>query len=231
MTDARYDSTPRRVLRLPGVYRPQPDSHLLASALTEAAIPEGARVLDLCTGTGVLAVTAARLGAERVIAVDISRRATTSAWLNGRVRRLPVQVRCGDLYDAFALGSFDVVVANPPYVPCAAGEKCSPRWDAGPDGRDVLDPLCINVVELLRPGGFMLMVQSEFAGEDDSLRQLRTSGLKAAIVSRRRVPFGPILRRRSSYLRMMGLDARKDGEQLLTEQLVVIRADRPNRPS
>jgi release factor glutamine methyltransferase len=220
------DPMPRRILRLPGVYRPQPDSRLLASALEEAALPSDARVLDLCTGSGVLALTAARLGAAEVTAVDISRRAVASAWLNGRLRQLPVQVRRGDLYDAFALGSFDVVLANPPYVPCPSSDDVSRRWDAGPDGREVLDPLCANAVDLLKPGGFLLLVQSEFSGEEPSLRQLREAGLKAAIVARRRLPFGPVLRGRAEYLSAAGLC----NSDAATEELVVIRADRPNRP-
>lgn len=186
------DPTPRRVVRLPGVYRPQPDSQLIASALAQASVPSGVHVLDLCTGSGYLAVAAARLGAARVDAVDISWPAAWSARLNGRLRGLPVHAHRGDLYDAFALGPFDVVLANPPYVPCASRDDCSLRWDAGPDGRDVIDPLCDNAAELLCDGGFLLLVQSEFAGEETSLRRLREAGLKAAIVARRRVPRGPV---------------------------------------
>jgi release factor glutamine methyltransferase len=69
------------LLRPPGVYRPQADTWLLAQALHDATIPYGARVLDLCTGTGALAVTAARAGAAHVTAVDISRRAAMAARL------------------------------------------------------------------------------------------------------------------------------------------------------
>ena len=198
------DPTPRRVLRLPGVYRPQPDSQLIATALREASVPVGAHVLDLCTGSGFLAVVAARLGAARVEAVDVARPAVWSARLNGRLRGLPVRGHRGDLYEAYAHGPFDVVLANPPYVPCEFDDDCSPRWDAGPDGRDVIDPLCDNAAEMLSAGGFLLMVQSELAGEEASLRRLREAGLKAAIVARRRVPFGPVIQRRISFLRDAG---------------------------
>ena len=46
------------VVRLPRVYRPQADTRLLATALADAVLPRGGRVLDLCTGSGTLAVTA-----------------------------------------------------------------------------------------------------------------------------------------------------------------------------
>src|SRR5690606_6643447 len=50
------------LLRPPGVYRPQSDTRLLAAALSRAGIPRGARMLELGTGTGAVAMTAARGG-------------------------------------------------------------------------------------------------------------------------------------------------------------------------
>ncbi|TSD99587.1 methyltransferase [Skermania sp. ID1734] len=210
------------------MYRPQEDTRLLAAALAEASMPAGARVLDLCTGTGALALCAARLGAESVAAVDISRRACGCARLNARVHRLPVDAHRGGLEKALDLAPFDVVVSNPPYVPCGRATEGmrSRRWDAGPDGRFFMDPLCERGAELLRPGGFMLIVQSEFTGEDQTLRQLRAGGLKAAVVARSRIPFGPVLRRRASYLCDQGLCQ----SDCTSEELVVIRADKPSRP-
>ncbi|BFP57072.1 hypothetical protein SCMC78_68790 [Streptomyces sp. CMC78] len=85
---------PGPAVRLPGVYRPQTDTLLLATAMSREGIGSGMDVLDLCTGTGTLALHAARLGA-RVTAVDISRRAVASARLNTVLARLPVTVRRG----------------------------------------------------------------------------------------------------------------------------------------
>lgn len=84
------------LIALPGVYDPQDDTDLLADALHDEAVPEGAEVLDIGTGTGALALAAARLGA-RVTAVDISRRAVISTRLNARLAGLPVRVVRGDL--------------------------------------------------------------------------------------------------------------------------------------
>ena len=67
-----------RLVRLPGVYRPQEDTALLAAAIGDLEIPAGARALDLCTGTGAQAITLARRGAGSVVAVDLSRRALAS---------------------------------------------------------------------------------------------------------------------------------------------------------
>lgn len=210
------------LLRAPGVYRPQEDSALLAEALLAAPPPEGGRVLDVGTGTGMLALLAARAGAGEVVALDVSRRALLTAWLNARLRLLPVRTRRGDAKGAQTLGRFDLVVANPPYVPWPGEGRRRRGWDAGPDGRAVLDPLCAAAPELLSPRGFVLLVQSALAGADRTEDRLRRFGLKTSVVARRRLPFGTVLRGRTGYLERSGLI--EPGER--EEELVVIRADR-----
>lgn len=215
-----------RLLRSPGVYRPQPDTWLLAEAAAAARIPDGARVLDICTGTGALAITAALLGARDVVAVDVSRRAVLSArlnaWLNGR----RIRALRGSMLALPAAAKFDVVLANPPYVPCPPDTVTRGRcraWNAGPDGRALLDPICRSIPHQLRPNGFLLMVHSELSDPDASLNQLRAGGLRADVVLRSRIPFGPVLRGRADFLERQGLI--RPGQR--DEGLVVIRADRP----
>ncbi|MEU3622855.1 methyltransferase [Amycolatopsis coloradensis] len=212
------------LVRPPGVYRPQDDTWFLASALRASGMPSGARVLDLCTGTGALALTAAMSGAGSVTAVDISRRALAAAWTNTRLRGLPVRAVRGSLAEATRRGPFDVVLANPPYVPCPIPASGAARaWDAGPDGRVVLDPLCAGAAAMLAPQGFLLLVHSKVADVDKSLTRLRESGLAAAVVASRTVPFGPVMRARAAFLEEAGLITA--GQQ--DEELAVIRADRP----
>ncbi|MET7998282.1 methyltransferase [Amycolatopsis sp. NPDC005232] len=213
----------RGLLRLPGVYRPQADTCLLTTAVRRAGVPAGARALDLCTGTGALAIALARAGAESVLAVDLSRRALLSARVNAALRGLPVRVRRGGLLAAADGGPFDVVVTNPPYVPMPA-EQARPdrRCDAGSDGRAVLDPLCEVAPALVAPGGFLLLVQSVMSGVDRSVRLLTAAGLRARVVARAAVPFGPVLSGRTDFLEESGFVA----PQVRTEELVVLRADR-----
>lgn len=215
---------------MPGVYRPQEDSWLLEHAYGCAGPPPDAKVLDFCTGTGILAVAAARAGAKSVTALDIAPRAVLTARLNAWSRRLPIRVRRGDLGVARTLAPFDVIVSNPPYVPAPSGAR-DPRWDAGPDGRSVVDPLCREIPNLLRPGGFALVVHSEFTGVATTLDLLREGGVKATVVARERITFGPVMRSRAEYLRdgrtcsaAADCDVPIENE---TEEVVVIRADRP----
>ncbi|MFH9399435.1 HemK2/MTQ2 family protein methyltransferase [Streptomyces sp. NPDC017638] len=211
---------------LPGVYAPQDDTELLVEALREEAPPPGTRVLDVGTGSGALALAAARQGAE-VTAVDVSRQAVWTARLNAWLSRLPVRIRRGNLFAPVRGRTFDLILANPPYVPApetGRGPRGRSRaWDAGNDGRLLLDRICRDAPALLRPGGLLLIVHSALSGPDRTLELLRAASLTAEVVRRRRVPFGPVLRSREDWLRRRGLLAPADDK----EELVVIRAERP----
>ncbi|MDO9174198.1 MAG: HemK/PrmC family methyltransferase, partial [Actinomycetota bacterium] len=114
----------------PGVLIPRPETEVLVDTVLptiDAAIAERgeARVLDLCTGSGCVALAIAQeRPAAHVYATDISADAVTLAQENAE--RLPLADRFeivqGDLFDPLPeelLGTFDVVVSNPPYVPSA----------------------------------------------------------------------------------------------------------------
>lgn len=212
------------LMRLPGVYPPQGDTWLLADALLARGLVTGRRVLDVCTGTGVLAIAAARAGAASVTAVDLSARAAVTTWLNSRRQGVEVTVRRGDLFASVAGQRFDVVLANPPYVP-AQGQRL-PRhsigrsWDAGPDGRALLDRICAGVPAVLADDGVLVLAQSAVADEGRTLEQLEGAGMDAAVVARVAQPFGPVMRRRAALLEARGLIAHGQRE----EELVVIEA-------
>jgi release factor glutamine methyltransferase len=215
-------------LVLPGVYAPQDDTALLAGALSDEPLASDARVLDVGTGSGALALVAARRGA-RVTAVDVSRRAVYAARLNAWRAGLRIRALRGNLFTAVAGEAFDLVLANPPYVPTPDGHR-EPRgraraWDAGHDGRLVLDRICRQAPELLRPRGVLLLVHSVLSGPEQTLEQLRAAGLTAEVADRRWVAFGPVLRERRSWLRERGLLA-SDPDAGEKEELVVIRAVR-----
>lgn len=219
------------LLTPPGVYAPQGDSWLLAEAFREAALRPGARVLDVGTGSGFLGVAAARAGAGSVVGIDVSRRAVLTARLNAWLRRIPMRVHLRDLQEFVPDRAFDVIIANPPYVPSRdvrpPHRGRARAWDSGHDGRALLDPLCERAPELLTPDGTMLLVHSALCGVDETLRRLRRSGMRPSVVSRVRQPFGPVLGSRTDWLESVGLITRGQRD----EELVVIRADRTETTS
>lgn len=209
------------VLTLPGVYAPQHDTALLLRSLAREHIDEGIDVLDLGTGSGALAIAAARRGA-RVTAVDVSLRAVATAWLNARLNRQTVTVRRADLATASPPGAYDLVVSNPPYVPSPALPRrgTSRAWDAGPAGRAIVDRVCDAAARTLRPGGVLLLVHSGLCGTAETLGRLEHLKMSAEVTAREHIPFEPVLRRREQWLRRQGL--LHDYEN--SEELVVFRA-------
>jgi len=217
------------VLRPPGVYPPQHDTWLLAEVLRRDRAATGRRVLDLCTGTGALAVVAARAGAASITVVDVNRCALAAAWMNVALQGRRVIAHHGDLVDPVSNQRFDLVVSNPPYVP-AENEHLPTRgparaWDAGIDGRALLDRICAEAPKVLAPGGTLLIVHSDLSGSQETVQQLAGDGLAVTVAARATVPFGPVMRARASLLQARGLIA--PGER--TEELVVIRAIKPPR--
>ncbi len=216
-----------RLFTLPGVFEPISDSWLLAAHLRRERLPRGAAVLDLCTGSGALAVTAARHGPEgaNVTAVDVSRRALLTARLNARLNGTRVRTVRSDLFDGLGEERFDLIVSNPPYVPgpaASAPRGAARAWEGGDDGRLLLDRVCTEAHSRLRPGGALLIVHSSVCGEQATLDLLGRHGLRAAVVERQEGPLGPLLSARAAQLEATGLLA--PGER--QEQVLIIKARR-----
>jgi release factor glutamine methyltransferase len=150
-----------------------------------------------------------------------------ATWLNSRLNRARVHVRRGDLFGPVVGRRFGLVLSNPPYVPAAAATLPRHRkarcWDAGPDGRALLDRICDGVAGLLAPQGTVLLVHSALCDAARTLARLQRSGLAARELARTTIPFGPVLRSRARMLEARGLIA--PGHR--SEELVIVegRAD------
>jgi release factor glutamine methyltransferase len=218
-----------RLLPLPGVFQPHSDSLMLAAYLRRERIERGTSVLDLCTGSGVLAVTAALRGVSLVTAVDISMRAVLSARINATLNGVAVRALRGDLFAPVNGQRFDLIVSNPPYLPSPDPEL--PRrgparaWEGGPRGRAFLDRICAQTADHLTPNGLLLLVQNALAGEQETVDALRSRGLEAAVVFRHRGSLGPRLAARAQWLLAEGL-LRADYDEVV---IVRAQAARPAR--
>jgi release factor glutamine methyltransferase len=209
-----------RILRLPGVFRPRSDTWLLAAVLRDRPELPGGDALDLCTGSGALAIAAALGGARSATAVDVSRRAVLTARLNGRLNGVRVDARRGSLFAAVPGRRFDVIVSNPPYLPGEAPPThgSGRHTEAGATGRVLLDRLIDAAPAHLRPGGVLLVTHSSVNGEDATLERMHAAGLSPEIAVRRRGALGPLLAARAPELEARGLLA--PGER--TEELLVV---------
>jgi release factor glutamine methyltransferase len=171
-----------------------------------------------------LSVQACAAGAGWVTAVDVSRRAALSTWLNAKLNRRTIRVVRGDLVDSVRTLRFDMIVANPPYAPTAddgrPGRVLARAWDGGVDGRAVLDRICTDTPDLLAAGGTLLLVQSTLNGVDKTRTMLEERGLRVDVVASESVPFGPAL---SSRTRMLeNRDMIRPGQRI--ERIAVLAA-------
>jgi release factor glutamine methyltransferase len=211
------------LVTFPGVLRPPSDAFLLAHHLRQEDLGEQSRVLDMCAGSGILAIVAAQSGAGRVTAVDISRRAVLATRLNARLNGVRVRIVRGDLFAAVPGERFDVIVSNPPYLVSASDRLprlgANRAWDAGRSGRAFLDRICDRAQNHLNPGGVLLVVHSSLCSEQATVDALLRQGYDAGIAARHRGLLGPRMRARAAMLRARGL---LDEEEV--EDLVVVRA-------
>ncbi len=152
---------------------PRPETETLVDVvllfLKEPAAPEGA-VLDLCTGSGAIALAVAKAlharQSERALwATDVSGPALEVAQQNATLLDVQLELRQGDLWDALPQDQrFAVIASNPPYVlhDVIAGLEPDVRaWephlalDGGADGLEILRRIAAHAAERLLPGGLL----------------------------------------------------------------------------
>jgi release factor glutamine methyltransferase len=171
----------------PGVFVPRPETEVVAGlAIGEAAALADAGVspvvVDLCTGSGAIAIAVAvEVPPARVVAVELDPLA--HAWARRNVDALApdVDLRRGDAVGsdtgllADLAGRVDVVVANPPYIPDGARPvdpevaDHDPRfalYGGGADGLDIPRGVVAAAAGLLRDGGLLVMEHGDAQGPD-----------------------------------------------------------------
>ena len=151
----------------PGVFIPRPETEVLADwgvrVLTNSNA-EDSRVVDLCTGTGALALYIAHyLPRAQVWGVELSDAALAYAQRNAARYAPELQLVQGDVTDPQVLseldGTVDLVLTNPPYVPETPDLEPEVYQDpheavfGGVDGMDTITSMIPTIARLLRPGG------------------------------------------------------------------------------
>lgn len=154
----------------PTVLVPRPDTETVVEVAraTRADRAAPCRVLDLCTGSGAIALGLAKeLPAAQIVATDVSAQAVAIAKRNVERNKFEgrIEVRHGDLFATVAGETFDLIVSNPPYIATAvlatlsAEVKREPvlALDGGTDGLVFYDRICAQAMEHLAPGGALVV--------------------------------------------------------------------------
>jgi release factor glutamine methyltransferase len=150
----------------PAVLIPRPETEVLIDlALDRVRGLAAPRILDLGTGSGIIAISLAlECPSAAVVAVDLSERAISVARNNASRLGATVDVRCGDWYAPLDGTCFDLIVSNPPYV--AAGDPHLARdglpfepqlaLSDGGDGLSCIRTIVATAKDHLNPGGWLL---------------------------------------------------------------------------
>lgn len=178
----------------PGVFIPRPETEALLEWALAQPLPAEPVIVDLCTGSGALAIALAvgRPG-SRVVAVDDDPEALAYARRNAATTA--VRIVEGDVTDPALLpelvGAVDLVVANPPYIP--AGSELEPEVAqhdpahalfGGPDGMAVIGPIVGRAADWLRAGG-LLAVEHDDTTSEATVETIRGTGAFGEVAAHR----------------------------------------------
>ena len=166
------------------VYEPAEDSYMLADNLL---VREGMSVLEIGTGSGIVAMYASRL-TDSVTVTDINFDACELAGKNFRANGIDnIEILFGNLFEPVENRKFDIILFNTPYLPTENDEiiddNLNYAFDGGLNGRKVIDLFLNEVKNHLNDGGIVQMIQSSLSGNDETLDKLDREGFIAEIAA------------------------------------------------
>ena len=159
----------------PGVFIPRPETEGVVD-LALQALPEGGVAVDLCTGSGAIAISiATERPSSKVYAWELN--PESESYLRKNIRG-NVQLIMGDIADEHELwhelaGTVDVVISNPPYIPTWAVPKDlevqlhdpAMALYGGEDGMDIIRVVSKRAMQLLKPGGYLVVEHADTQGQ------------------------------------------------------------------
>ncbi len=176
------------------VYVPAEDSYLLAENLM---IEKGKSVLEIGTGSGIVAMYASKL-TDEVTATDINFDAIELAESNFKANNIDnIELLFGNLFEPVKDRKFDVILFNTPYLPTEEGEVIEDNlnyaFDGGLNGRKVIDLFLNEVKNHLNDGGIVQLIQSSLSDNDETLNKLDELGFIAEIAKKEHYFFEDIV--------------------------------------
>lgn len=162
------------------IYEPAEDSFLMAKEVSRIA--KGKKVLDVGTGSGILALAARDAGAREVLAVDIDPSSVKF------VKEKGIEVKKSDLFDN-AKGKFDLIVFNPPYLPVDSREdsESALATTGGEKGDEIIVRFLEDVEKHLEKEGRILLLVSSLTPTKRIEKTLRESGLRQKVVAMQKI--------------------------------------------
>ncbi len=144
---------------------PRPETELLVENALKY-IDKNKRVLDLCTGSGAIAIAVAKQTSSKVVAIDVSEKAIELAKENANLNQVDIEFVVSDLFENLKGEKFDVIISNPPYIKredLASLQKevkdfePTMALDGGIDGLDFYKKICKEAKEYLTENGVLIM--------------------------------------------------------------------------
>jgi release factor glutamine methyltransferase len=169
-------------------------------------------LLDLCTGTGFLAIVFSGLYTiSHLMATDINPFAISVAKENFAINKLRnnCEILEGDLYEPTSGKRFDIITCLPPYVPTPRETIIQLKQNSdlfyhntcgGEDGREIIDQVIKEAPKHLNRGGCLALVHSDYVGVKKTTENMETVGLKPNVEAQQRHPLGPLSLSRKKYI-------------------------------
>ena len=180
------------------VYPPKPASLLLAEIAIKVVRP-GSKVLDACTGCGVVAIAIAKFVPQTdVFASDLNPDTIVATKRNAKQNRVAITTVVADLYQSFPDNEFDVITVHPPAVPypsqkdwgMTGGMKIA--TNGGDDGSVLVSRSIVEAKRCLKKNGKLLLLLPHWSNVKKAQPLLRENYADVVELGNRRVDFFPV---------------------------------------